>query len=74
MDETYADIAPVRLNKDSKTAFVSIQRGCDNMVRNNSTVQLTNRNSAPIALCHSQEAVSDLDPYHPLWKRYASSG
>lgn len=31
LDETYADIVPVRLNADAKTAFVSIMRGCDNM-------------------------------------------
>ncbi|XP_063227812.1 CDK5RAP1-like protein [Bacillus rossius redtenbacheri] len=31
LDETYADVAPVRLNRDSVTAFVSIMRGCDNM-------------------------------------------
>ncbi|KAF2883337.1 hypothetical protein ILUMI_22839 [Ignelater luminosus] len=31
LDETYADIMPVRLNEDSVTAFVSIMRGCDNM-------------------------------------------
>ncbi|XP_074038251.1 CDK5RAP1-like protein [Leptinotarsa decemlineata] len=31
LDETYADITPVRLNEDSITAFVSIMRGCDNM-------------------------------------------
>ena len=31
MDETYAEIAPVRLNPNSPSAFVSIQRGCDNM-------------------------------------------
>jgi len=30
-DETYSDLAPVRLSKDSVTAFLSIQRGCDNM-------------------------------------------
>ncbi|XP_074106806.1 CDK5RAP1-like protein [Cotesia typhae] len=30
-DETYADINPVRLNADSKSAFVTIMRGCDNM-------------------------------------------
>jgi tRNA-2-methylthio-N6-dimethylallyladenosine synthase len=30
-DETYADIAPVRLNSNGVTAFVSIMRGCDNM-------------------------------------------
>lgn len=30
-DETYAEIAPVRLNPGSPSAFVSIQRGCDNM-------------------------------------------
>ncbi|XP_044738922.1 CDK5RAP1-like protein [Chrysoperla carnea] len=31
MDETYADIVPVRLNENSISAFVSIMRGCDNM-------------------------------------------
>lgn len=31
MDETYADVKPMRLNSDSVTAFVSIMRGCDNM-------------------------------------------
>uniref|UniRef100_W8AWW6 CDK5RAP1-like protein n=1 Tax=Ceratitis capitata TaxID=7213 RepID=W8AWW6_CERCA len=31
LDETYADVMPVRLNADSPTAFVSIMRGCDNM-------------------------------------------
>jgi tRNA-2-methylthio-N6-dimethylallyladenosine synthase len=30
-DETYADIAPIRLNSNGVTAFVSIMRGCDNM-------------------------------------------
>lgn len=30
-DETYADIMPVRFDKKSKKAFVSIMRGCDNM-------------------------------------------
>ncbi|OWF49045.1 CDK5 regulatory subunit-associated protein 1-like [Mizuhopecten yessoensis] len=30
-DETYADVMPVRVNKDSPSAFVSIMRGCDNM-------------------------------------------
>lgn len=30
-EETYADIAPVRLDKNGVTAFVSIMRGCDNM-------------------------------------------
>lgn len=31
LDETYADITPLRLNEDSISAFVSIMRGCDNM-------------------------------------------
>ncbi|XP_075217884.1 mitochondrial tRNA methylthiotransferase CDK5RAP1 isoform X1 [Lycorma delicatula] len=31
LDETYADVVPVRLNEDSVSAFVSIMRGCDNM-------------------------------------------
>ncbi|GMR42233.1 hypothetical protein PMAYCL1PPCAC_12428, partial [Pristionchus mayeri] len=30
-EETYADVTPVRIDADSKTAFVSIMRGCDNM-------------------------------------------
>src|SRR5450432_2836420 len=30
-DETYADIAPVRLNSNGVNAFVSIMRGCHNM-------------------------------------------
>ncbi len=30
-EETYADIAPVRLNSNGVSAFVSITRGCDNM-------------------------------------------
>lgn len=30
-EETYGDIAPIRLNSNGVTAFVSITRGCDNM-------------------------------------------
>lgn len=30
-DETYANIAPVRLNSNGVTAFISIMRGCNNM-------------------------------------------
>lgn len=30
-EETYSDIAPVRLNTNGITAFISIMRGCDNM-------------------------------------------
>lgn len=30
-DETYGDIAPIRLNSNGVTAFVTITRGCDNM-------------------------------------------
>ena len=30
-EETYADIAPVKLNSNGVTAFISIMRGCDNM-------------------------------------------
>lgn len=31
IDETYADISPVRLDSNKKAAFVSIMRGCNNM-------------------------------------------
>ncbi|VIO92437.1 CDK5RAP1-like protein, putative [Brugia malayi] len=31
VEETYADVVPVRKDKFSKTAYVSIMRGCDNM-------------------------------------------
>lgn len=31
LDETYADVKPMRLNSDAVTAYVSIMRGCDNM-------------------------------------------
>lgn len=30
-EETYADISPMRLDKNGVTAFISIMRGCDNM-------------------------------------------
>lgn len=30
-DETYADIAPIRMDKNGVSSFVSITRGCDNM-------------------------------------------
>src|SRR3546814_2499554 len=30
-EETYADVAPVRLGGNGVSAFVSIMRGCDNM-------------------------------------------
>ena len=30
-EETYADISPVRLDKNGITGFISIMRGCDNM-------------------------------------------
>lgn len=31
MEETYADIVPVRLSENRQSAFVSVMRGCDNM-------------------------------------------
>ncbi|MFK5108611.1 tRNA (N6-isopentenyl adenosine(37)-C2)-methylthiotransferase MiaB, partial [Klebsiella pneumoniae] len=30
-EETYGDIAPIRLNSNGVSAFVSITRGCNNM-------------------------------------------
>lgn len=31
VEETYADIAPVRKNSDNVSAYMSIMRGCNNM-------------------------------------------
>ncbi|XP_072917698.1 mitochondrial tRNA methylthiotransferase CDK5RAP1 [Hemitrygon akajei] len=31
LDETYADVMPVHVNSQTKTAFISIMRGCNNM-------------------------------------------
>lgn len=31
IEETYSELTPLRINENSKTAYVSIQRGCDNM-------------------------------------------
>ncbi|XP_065174632.1 mitochondrial tRNA methylthiotransferase CDK5RAP1-like [Sycon ciliatum] len=31
LEETYADVTPIRLNPEKSGAFVSIMRGCDNM-------------------------------------------
>ncbi|XP_062565783.1 CDK5RAP1-like protein [Armigeres subalbatus] len=31
LDETYADVIPIKLDRKSQTAFVSVMRGCDNM-------------------------------------------
>lgn len=31
LEETYADVSPVRLDSNGVTAFISITRGCDNM-------------------------------------------
>ncbi|KAK6628284.1 hypothetical protein RUM43_002096 [Polyplax serrata] len=31
LDETYADVMPVRLNQNDVTAYISTMRGCDNM-------------------------------------------
>uniref|UniRef100_UPI00398E881F mitochondrial tRNA methylthiotransferase CDK5RAP1 isoform X2 n=1 Tax=Pristiophorus japonicus TaxID=55135 RepID=UPI00398E881F len=31
LDETYADVMPVQVNSETKSAFISIMRGCNNM-------------------------------------------
>jgi tRNA A37 methylthiotransferase MiaB len=31
LDETYGDVAPVRMHPDRPSVFVSVMRGCDNM-------------------------------------------
>ncbi|KAJ7565089.1 hypothetical protein O6H91_02G047400 [Diphasiastrum complanatum] len=31
LEETYADVSPIRISKSSITAFISIMRGCNNM-------------------------------------------
>ncbi|XP_078411522.1 mitochondrial tRNA methylthiotransferase CDK5RAP1 isoform X1 [Cetorhinus maximus] len=31
LDETYADVMPVQINSETKSAFVSVMRGCNNM-------------------------------------------
>ncbi|XP_078092529.1 mitochondrial tRNA methylthiotransferase CDK5RAP1 isoform X2 [Mustelus asterias] len=31
LDETYADVMPVQVNSDTKSAFISVMRGCNNM-------------------------------------------
>ncbi|XP_038658996.1 CDK5 regulatory subunit-associated protein 1 [Scyliorhinus canicula] len=31
LDETYADVMPVQVNSETKSAFISVMRGCNNM-------------------------------------------
>ena len=61
-DETYGDVAPVRLNSNGVTAFVSITRGCDNMCTF-CVVPFTRGRE------RSRDPQSILDEVNDLWER-----
>ncbi len=61
-DETYGDIAPVRLNSNGITALVSITRGCDNMCTF-CVVPFTRGRE------RSRDPHSILDEVNDLWKK-----
>ncbi|WP_340199917.1 tRNA (N6-isopentenyl adenosine(37)-C2)-methylthiotransferase MiaB [Ascidiimonas sp. W6] len=61
-EETYGDVAPVRLNSNGVTAFVSITRGCDNMCTF-CVVPFTRGRE------RSRDPKSILDEVHDLWER-----
>src|SRR5690554_3786791 len=61
-EETYGDIAPVRLNSNGVSAFVSITRGCDNMCTF-CVVPFTRGRE------RSRDPQSILDEVNDLWSR-----
>ncbi|WP_209402184.1 tRNA (N6-isopentenyl adenosine(37)-C2)-methylthiotransferase MiaB [Pseudozobellia sp. WGM2] len=61
-DETYGDVAPVRLNTNGVTAFVSITRGCDNMCTF-CVVPFTRGRE------RSRDPQSIIDEVNDLWKK-----